>query len=103
MEDAGDSDEDAPFEPREDGRVLAAPATLGNGIKYQSALQKVAVDCNARTWAVTRFEFFAGEKPSGTPVYTYAPPREEWALRPAREGTNGAMLLHVLCTTPRPW
>jgi hypothetical protein len=52
---------------------------------------------------VTRFEFFGSGNATGTPLYTFAPPRDEWSLRPAREGTNGAMLLHVLCATPRPW
>ena len=83
--------------------VLQAPARLSNGVEYRSTLQKVAIDCNTRTWGVTRFEFFGSANATGTPLYTYAPPRDEWSLRPAREGTNGAMLLHVLCATPRPW
>lgn len=82
---------------------LSAPATLSNGVQYLSALQKVAVDCTAKTWSITYSEFFTARDASGAAVFFYSVPREEWALRPARAGSNGARLLDVLCAIPRPW
>ena len=83
--------------------VLPDAATLGNGVRYRSVLQKVAIDCNARTWAVTRSEFYAERGATGTALYTDSLPRQEWELRHARPGSNGDRLIRALCTTPAPW
>ena len=83
--------------------VLPDAATLANGVHYQSVLQKVAIDCSARTWAVTRSEFYADRGATGTALYTDIQPRQEWELRRARPGSNGDRLIRALCTTPTPW
>ncbi len=83
--------------------ILAAPATLRNGISYQSALQKVAVDCSARRWAVTYSEFYAGTDPRGIPLWFYSEKQDDWNWRPARAGSSGALIVWALCTIPRPW
>lgn len=82
---------------------LPAVATLGNGIRYRSVLQKVAIDCAARTWTVTHSDFFGSADTTGIPVFTDTRPREEWELNPARAGSTGDLLIRALCTTPRPW
>jgi hypothetical protein len=83
--------------------VLPAPATLSNGVEYSSALQKVAVDCDSQTWGVAYSAFFASADASGAAAYVHSLPREQLELRPARAGSNGADLLRVLCSTPKPW
>jgi len=82
---------------------LREPATLGNGLRYRSVLQKVAVDCPSRTWAVTRSEFFGSPDATGAALFTDSLPRREWELRPARADSPGDLLIRALCTTPRPW
>jgi len=83
--------------------VLSSPAALSNGVEYLSALQKVAVDCGAKSWSVVQSEFFANRDASGVAAYSYSLPREQWELKPARQGSNGARLVRVLCSIPRPW
>ena len=83
--------------------VPAAPGKLADGTHYRSVLQKVAVDCGARTWAVTYSEFHAGRDAAGAPVYFSSVPRDDWELRPARPDSNGARLVKELCATPKPW
>ena len=82
---------------------LPAIATLGDGIRYRSVLQKVVVDCGARTWGVTHSDFFGSADATGIPVFSETRPREEWELNPARAGSTGDRLIRALCTTPRPW
>jgi hypothetical protein len=83
--------------------ALPAVATLGDGIRYRSVLQKVVVDCGARTWGVTHSDFFASADATGIPVFSETRPRGEWELNPARAGSTGDRLIRALCTTPRPW
>ena len=83
--------------------VPSAPAKLADGRQYQSVLQKIAVDCATRTWAVTYSEFYANRDATGTAVWFYSLPRDDWDLRPARAGSSGARLVSVLCTTPKAW
>ncbi len=82
---------------------LPAAATLGNAVRYRSALQKIAVDCPGKTWGIVHSDFYASADALGVPVFSDTIPREEWVLRPAREGSTGAALIRALCTTPRPW
>jgi hypothetical protein len=82
---------------------LPAVATLGNDIRYRSVLQKIVVDCGARTWGVTHSDFFASADATGLPVFSETRPRGEWELNPARAGSTGDRLIRALCTTPRPW
>jgi hypothetical protein len=82
---------------------LSAPATLSNGVEYLSVLQKVAVDCDLQTWGVAYSAFFASADASGAAAYVHSLPRAQWELRPARAGSNGADLLRVLCSIPKPW
>jgi hypothetical protein len=83
--------------------LLPAEATLANGVRYRSVLQKIAVDCSARTWEVTHSDFYGSANASGLPAYSDTRPREEWELHPARAGSTGDLLIRALCTTPRPW
>jgi hypothetical protein len=83
--------------------VLAEADTLSNGKRYQSVQQKVAVDCSKRTWAVTYSEFYPNRDATGTAVYFYSLPRDDWDLRPAKVGSGGARLVNALCDTPRAW
>ena len=76
---------------------------LSNGVEYQSVLQKVAIDCNERSWAVTYSEFYANRIATGAALYFYSVPRDEWDLRPAKAGSSGARLVGALCSTPKPW
>jgi hypothetical protein len=82
---------------------LPAVAALGDGIRYRSVLQKVVVDCSARTWGVTHSDFFASADATGIPVFSETRRRDEWELNPARAGSPGDQLIRALCTTPRPW
>jgi len=83
--------------------VLSKPAILSTGIEYRSALQKLAIDCVSKSWAVVRSEFYDTGDASGAAAYSYSVERKEWELRPARAGSNAALLLRVLCSTPKPW
>ena len=82
---------------------LPRPATLSNGVRYHSVLQKIAVDCATRRWGVTYSEFYERKDATGTPAHRDALPADEWDLHAAQQGSNGDRLIRALCTTPRPW
>lgn len=82
---------------------LPQPATLSNGVRYRVVLQKIAVDCEKRAWAVTYTEFYDRRDASGQPLHSVTLPTDEWDPRPAQKGSTGDKLIRALCTTPRPW
>ena len=83
--------------------VPPSEATLANGVRYRAVLQKVAVDCGARTWTVVHSDFYDTREAVGAPVFADDPPREEWQPKHASAGSTGERLIRALCTAPKPW
>lgn len=77
--------------------VLLAPGKLSDGTVYLSALEKVAVQCAERTWAVTYSEFYSKRDATGLLVSTYSLPRQEWTFKKAKPGSTGDKLARALC------
>ena len=83
--------------------VPPAGATLPNGVQYRSVLQKIMVDCAARTWTVTHSEFYDTREAVGAPVFSDDPPRLEREPKTASAGSAGERLIRAVCARPKPW